>query len=108
MIAPVQQHLSEKCAVFVTGTIEPHRSSRQGLGRTLHFRQTALLEATHRGLELGIAQPPVPSGKGRVEVDRLPKELLSERVVLAGKFAQMPQPALVGGPGVEASRRLAQ
>ncbi len=49
----------------------------------------------------------IAPGKVRIEIDRLLKEFLREGVVFASSFAEMPQAALVGAPGVEAPRRLA-
>src|SRR5262249_60920827 len=48
----------------------------------------------------------VAAGKGGIEINGLSKVLLCERVIVPSDFKDMPQPALIGGPGVESSRRL--
>src|SRR5262245_43813482 len=47
------------------------------------------------------------AGEVRIEIDGLPEELLRYRVVTAGGLAQMPEAALIGSPGIKATRRLA-
>ena len=49
----------------------------------------------------------VASGKARIEINGLLKKFLRERVVISVGFSEMPQPTLVGSPGVEAAGRLA-
>jgi hypothetical protein len=53
------------------------------------------------GLALSFSETNVGSGKIRVEIDGPPKEHLRESVILSGGLTQMPQSALIGGPGVE-------
>src|ERR1700730_5366090 len=59
-------------------------------------------------LPLSHSEASISSRKSRVEICGLLKELLREQVIVASEFAQMPQTALIGGPGVQGSRRLAQ
>ena len=56
---------------------------------------------------LRYGEPPVAAGKGRIELDCVRKELLRESGVVRTEHAQMPQTALIGGPGIQGSGRLA-
>jgi len=65
------------------------------------------LKHNARSVEGG-GKPFVSSCKDRIQIDGPLKELLCEGVILRAGFTEMPQTSLIGGPGVEASRRLAQ
>src|SRR6267378_5641034 len=52
-------------------------------------------------------EPAIAAGEIRVEIDGLLEEFLGGEVVVRAEFAEMPQAALIGRPGVEAARRLA-
>src|SRR5882757_10129172 len=58
-------------------------------------------------LQLIQGERAVAAGEGRVEIDCLLKKSLCGRIVLWGSFAQMPETALIGRPGIKALRWLA-
>src|SRR5271166_258638 len=76
----------------------------QYLDRAQRFGQIPCLKADRLAVSDGEA--PIRPGKGRVEFHGLLKEFLREQVVVRLAFADMPQAALVGRPGVEVLRRL--
>src|SRR5262245_6375607 len=58
-------------------------------------------------LKLSGGEAAVPTGEPRIKINRSLKECLGEFGVVCRKPAQMPQPALVGAPGIEAAGRAA-
>src|SRR5438128_12516006 len=55
----------------------------------------------------GVGKPRVYPHKHRIQIDGPLKELLREVVIRRAGSTEMPQAALIGAPGVDASRRLA-
>src|SRR5271163_388408 len=106
MIAKHKQCLTEPRTRFSVTAIERDCPARQCLHRAPGIGKAGRLEDGRR-MHVSRGETPIPSRKGRVEVDRLLKEFLRERVVAGGGFAHMPQPALIGGPSVEIAGRLA-
>jgi hypothetical protein len=88
------------------GRVERHRAARQRLRRSKSFRRRA--RAVDRaGIVDRQRHSLVAAGEIRVEFGRLLKEAFGQRIVLGAGAAHMPQPALVGRPGVEVVWRLA-
>src|SRR6516162_10745613 len=104
--APVERN-SKAGAGFRIATIERDRAPRQCFFRALCFFEIAGLKQSARSVEGG-GKPFVSSCKDRIQIDGPLKELLCEGVILRAGFTEMPQTSLIGAPGVEAARRLAQ
>ena len=73
----------------------------------LNLREGALGEVPDVPLERQRI-PVMAGGKVRVEPDRLAEKAESDLVLLRCVFVEVPKAALVGFPGIEAFRRLAQ
>jgi hypothetical protein len=106
MVPARPQNVAENHTSFGVAAVERNRPARQCLGGSEDFGQIAYLKAAGC-LQLSDGEASVPPGEARVEINGLLKEFLSHRVVVCTKFAPMPKPALVGGPGVKAPRRFA-
>src|SRR5205823_4635576 len=89
---------------FGIGTIERDRPAGQGLRRALRVSPANLLVERGR-LQLVQSERAIAAAEGRVEIDRLSEEVLCALIVLCGRFAQMPQAALIGCPGIKTARR---
>jgi hypothetical protein len=77
-----------------------------GLARFLGISQTAGRK-TNRPRKLRRGEARMGVGEIGIKIDGLTEEFFGERIVVPTDFLEMPQPALVRGPGVEAFPRLA-
>src|SRR5437016_4477134 len=107
MVARNEQRYTKPSMCLCVAIVECDRSTHQCLDRVLRLDQIAGWKSMGC-VVISHAEAPVTARKGRIEVDRLLKEPLCVRVVGRRELTEMPQAALVSGPGVEASGRLAQ
>ena len=83
---------------FRVPTIERHRFPRQ----ILFFALRSLRAAEDRG------KPDISAHEHGIEVDSPLEEFFGEPVVLGAGVAEVPETALIGGPGIEAVRRVSR
>src|SRR5271165_5838186 len=91
LVAAQPQQIAEDCVGLRIGIVERNRPTGQSLDRALCRRQAAYLKLSGR-LGLSDGEALAAPGEGWVEINRLLKESLRERVVIRAVFAQVPQP----------------
>jgi hypothetical protein len=106
IIALKPEYSAEERTGLCICAVECDRAPSQCFSRPQTLRQIARPKVRCH-VDLSGREAPIASGKSRIEVDRLLKELLCNCVVVRSELAEMPQAALIGGPGVEAPRQLA-
>src|SRR6266446_5940509 len=84
--------------------IERDREARESLCRALGLRQTPGSEYGSRP-KLCRREAAITVWEIPIELDGLAKEVFGQLIVIRGSLPEMPQAALIGGPGIEAPGR---